>query len=190
MSVLLSVHGGGIRSSRWGGGGVRSSQPMGGGSGPASRRGGGSGQSADGGGSGQSASGGGQVQPAGGGQVSQPLAGGVTRRTPASGGKTCQVSQPGKGPQGLGVRSGTRDGGGQHLAPSCGRYASCVHAGGLSCLQKFMTWSHNWTIENLDIHWTIALMRANTWDWGPSQDWGSPKLQDSGYYPRKGSGTI
>ena len=24
-------------------------------------------------------------------------------------------------------------GGGQHLALSCGRYASCVHAGGLSC---------------------------------------------------------
>ena len=32
-----------------------------------------------------------------------------------------------------GVRSVSRPGGGQHLAPSCGQYASCVHAGGLSC---------------------------------------------------------
>ena len=56
-----------------------------------------------GGGSGPAGRGGGQVQP-GGGQVQ--LAGGGS----VSGG-----------------------GGGQHLAPSCGRYASCVHAGGLSC---------------------------------------------------------
>ena len=58
--------------------------------------------------------GGGQVQPTragvrssrGGSQVSQPMGGGVSQPTGE---------------------------GGQHLAPSCGRYASCVHAGGLSC---------------------------------------------------------
>ena len=48
---------------------------------------------------------GGQVQPGGGGQV-QPAGGG-----------------------------GQSAGVGQHLAPSCGRYASCVHAGGLSCFR-------------------------------------------------------
>ena len=35
---------------------------------------------------------------------------------------------------GLAGGGGQSAGGGQHLAPSCGRYASCVHAGGLSCL--------------------------------------------------------
>ena len=101
MSVLLSVHRGGVspQSSR------------GGGSGPAA--GGGSGPAAGGGGSGPAA-GGGSGPAAGGGQV-QPGGGSV---------------QPG--------------GGVQHLAPSCGRYASCVHAGGLSCLilcSQFDLWT-------------------------------------------------
>ena len=55
-----------------------------------------------------------------GGQVS-PARGGVS---PAGGGQ----SSPG------GVSVNWGGGGGQHLAPSCRRYASCVHAGGLSCL--------------------------------------------------------
>ena len=93
----------------------------------------------EGGGSGQVSRWGGQVSqlmggsdPAGrGGQV-QPVGGvrSVSRRGgsgPAGGGQV----QPG------GVRSswwgGSVSGGGQHLAPSCGWYASCVHAGGLSC---------------------------------------------------------
>ena len=79
---------------------------------------------------------GGQVQPAGGG--SGPASRGVGVRSSRGGG--------GSGPAG-GVRSvqlvggvsqwggvsPAGGGGGQHLAPSCGRYASCVHAGGLSC---------------------------------------------------------
>ena len=94
-----------------------------GGSGPA---GGGSGQSADGGGSGPA--GGGQVQPEG-GQVSQPMGGGQVQLVGGSG----PAGRGGSGPGGGGV-SQWGGGGGQHLAPSCGRYASCVHAGGLSCL--------------------------------------------------------
>ena len=59
--------------------------------------------------------GGGQVSPAGGGSV-QPAGGGGGQVSPASGWGSVQL--PG--------------GRGQHLVPSCGRYASCVHAGGLS----------------------------------------------------------
>ena len=63
-------------------------------------------------------------------------------------GNVFTLSTPGGGdqvqPTGGGVRSVSRrgggggqsaGGGGQDLAPSCGRYASCVHAGGLPCLQ-------------------------------------------------------
>ena len=86
---------------------------------------GGGGVSPAGGGSGQSSWwGGGQVQLAGMGGVSparrrgqvQPARGGI-RSSQRRGGQV----QPAGG------------GGGQHLAPSCRRYASCVHAGGLSC---------------------------------------------------------
>ena len=48
-------------------------------------------------------------------------------------GNVFSLSTPGGGGGG---GSGPASGGGggcQHLAPSCGRYASCVHAGGLSC---------------------------------------------------------
>ena len=47
---------------------------------------------------------------------------------PARGGGGISSSWPGGGGSGP-----ARGGGGQDLAPSCGRYASCVHAGGLSC---------------------------------------------------------
>ena len=90
--------------------------------------GGGSGQSADGGGSG----------PAGGergGQVSQLMGGGGVRSSQRGGGQVSQL-MGGSGPAGGGVGS-VSGGGGQHLAPSCGRYASCVHAGGLSCFGFF-----------------------------------------------------
>ena len=40
--------------------------------------------------------------------------------TPGGGGIRSSRGEGGSGPAG---------GGGQHLAPSCGRYASCVHAG-------------------------------------------------------------
>ena len=81
----------------------------------------GGGQSSWGGGSGQSSwGGGGQISPAGG--VSHPRGGGGGSVIPSSRGGVSHPVIPGGG------------GGGQHLAPSCGRYASCVHAGGLSCL--------------------------------------------------------
>ena len=71
--------------------------------------------------------GGGGVSPARGGQVH--LGGGGV--SPAAWGG-------GSGPAGGGVSPASRGGGGQHFAPSCGRYASCVHAGGLSCFFQFL----------------------------------------------------
>ena len=63
----------------------------------------------------------------GSGSKVNPARGVRSKVNPATGG--CQV-QPGGGA----IRSNQWGGGGsQHLAPSCGRYASCVHAGGLSC---------------------------------------------------------
>ena len=79
--------------------------------------GGGSGQSPAGGEVSPARGGGGQVSPAGGGVRSVQLGG--SGQSPARGGVSGQSS---------------RGEGGQHLAPSCGRYASCVHAGGLSCV--------------------------------------------------------
>ena len=72
--------------------------------------------------------GGGQVSPAGGGVRSvQP---GVGQVSPAGGvGQSSRGSQSSQWGGG-----GSVSGGGEHLAPSCGRYASCVHTGGLSCL--------------------------------------------------------
>ena len=113
--------GGGVRSS-WQGG-VRSSR---------------------GGGGQVQLAGGGQVQPGGGGQVQ--LAGGGSGQSADGGvGRVCQPTGGGvrssrggmSGPAGRGGSS--RGGGGQHLAPSCGRYASCVHAGGLSCCDNNLT---------------------------------------------------
>ena len=66
---------------------------------------------------GQSSLGGSKVNPAGGWSKVQP-GGAGSKVNPAGGG-------------GSGPASGAR--GGQHLLPSCGRYASCVHTGGLSC---------------------------------------------------------
>ena len=120
--VMFSVcpHLGGGGQVRVQPGGVRSESSWGGGSGQSSW-----------GGSGQSLAGGGQVrvQPGGSGQSSQggggsvqPLGGSVQPEgsvSPAAGGG---VSQRGS----------------QHLAPSCGQYASCVHAGGLSYLLFFV----------------------------------------------------
>ena len=116
FTLFVCPHLGGVRSSRGGGGqvseptrgGVRSVSWRGGGVRSVSRQGGGSGQWADKGGSGPASGRGGQVQLVGGGQV-QPAGGGQIQ--PVGGGQSA--------------------GGGQHLAPSCGRYASCVHAGGL-----------------------------------------------------------
>ena len=53
----------------------------------------------------------------------------------------CQVqpgegSGPTKGGRGGQVQSAGGRGGGEHLAPSCGWYASCVHAGGLYWFNK------------------------------------------------------
>ena len=99
------------------------------------------------------------VHTGGGGQPEGGSAGGgVSQRgVSARGG----VSQGGSGPGGGsgpaggeggqvlgGVRSSWGGGSGpggevQHLAPSCGRYASCVHAGGLSCLRRRNT-VYNW----------------------------------------------
>ena len=56
---------------------------------------------------------------------------------PADGGSGPADGEGGSGPAGGGGVRSSRGGGGQHLAPSRGRYASCVHAGGLSCLWSF-----------------------------------------------------
>ena len=93
---------------------------LGGGLGVSPAGGGGSGQSSRGG----QSSWGGSVQPVGAVQSSRRRGGWVS---PARGG----VSQVG----GASVSGGV---GGQYLAPSCGRYASCVHAGGLSCLILYL----------------------------------------------------
>ena len=122
FTLFVNPHlGGGFRSSR--GGGVRSSRP--GGVRSVSWPGGGQVQLARGG----------QVQPAG--QVSQLTGGGSGQSANGVGG--VRSSQGASGPAG-GVRSSRQGGGqvsqqegGQHLAPSCRQYASCVHAGGLSC---------------------------------------------------------
>ena len=121
--------------------------PQGGGSGPAGRGGQVKGQSSPGG----------QVQPVGGvrsscpgwvgvrskvnpaggggGQVKgQSSWGGIRSKVnPAGGGQVQLVG--GSGPAGWGGVRSSR--GGQHLAPSCGWYASCIHAGGLSCLECY-----------------------------------------------------
>ena len=102
---------------------------MGGGSGPAGGGGQVKGQSSRGG-QGQRS-----IQPGGSGQRSIQPGGGGRVQPGASGQRSIQPG--GSGPAGWGgVRSSQRGGGGgQHLAPSCGRYASCVHAGGLSCFR-------------------------------------------------------
>ena len=125
-----STGGGGVRSVQLAGGGVRSVQPAGGvrsvqpvGGGQVSPAGGGVSPAGGGVGRGQvspASRGVRSVQPVGGGQVS-PASGGWGQVSPAGGGGVGQSAE----------------GGGQHLAPSCGRYASCVHAGGLSCLFRY-----------------------------------------------------
>ena len=95
--------------------------------------------------------GGGGSSPGGGGQVSEPMGGGGGAQVQLAGGGG-QVQQGG-GVRSVRQRGGVRSSrwwggvrssqlggrGGQHLAPSCGRYASCVHAGGLSCLRFIHT---------------------------------------------------
>ena len=133
LSIHLSVHRGGGSGPAGGEGWVStcwvggSGPPAGGGSGPAR---GGSGPAA-GGGSGPAA-GGGQVQlPGGGGQVQLRGGGGGVRSSCWGGG----VRSSWQG----GVRS-SRWGGSAKIEQHReyllhgGRYASCVHAGGLSCL--------------------------------------------------------
>ena len=112
FTLLVCPRGGGVRSSQ---GGVRSS--CGGGQ-----------VQLPGGGVRSSCQGGGQVQLPGGGQVQRGEV-----RSSCWGGSGVQLRGGGSGPAGGGVRSSGV--GGQHLAPSCGRYASCVHAGGLSCFE-------------------------------------------------------
>ena len=114
-----SAAGGRVRSSCWGGG---SGPAAGGGSDPA----GGVGQVQPGGGSGPAAGGGGQVQLGG-------------RIRSSQGGWVRSSRGGGSGPAGGG--SGPAGGGGsakieQHREYLLhgGQYASCVHAGGLSCL--------------------------------------------------------
>ena len=94
----------------------------------------------------RSSRGGGQVQPggsgpAGGGELGPAGGSGPARggSGPAGGGGGGSgQAGGGSGPAGGGgVRSSRWGRGGQHLAPSCRRYASCVHAGGLSCFKIF-----------------------------------------------------
>ena len=146
--------------------------------------------------------GGGQVQLAGGvksvswpggvrsrwrgGQVSQPTRGGSGQSADGRGVRS--VNQQGRGGQvqpaggGSGQSAdGGRSGqsaygvGGQHFASSCGRYASCVHAGGLSCLDKHSTLAlgENCALaanQSVDccatIIFTISLKSAKVWNRG------------------------
>ena len=145
---------GGVRSIQPGGSGQRPIQP-GGRSGLAGQLGGGGQVQPAGGGQVQPVGGevrsswGGQVkgQSSWGGQVKsqsswgsqvkgQSSRGGLRSKVhPAGGGGQVQQASWGRsGPASAGgVRSSQRGQQGQHLAPSCGRYVSCVHAGGLSC---------------------------------------------------------
>ena len=76
--------------------------------------------------------------PTWGGQVKVQPGEGV--RSKSNGGVSGQSSQWGGGGSGQSSQGGQSSrGGGQHLAPSCGRYASCVHAGGLSCHICFLS---------------------------------------------------
>ena len=115
--ICLSTGGGGQSSVQPGGGGAQSSvQPGGGVSGPARR--------------------GGQVQPEGG---SGPAGGGSGPARGVRSSQGGQVQPEGSGPAGGGSGPGSWGGGsakiGQQKEYSLhgGRYASCVHAGGLSC---------------------------------------------------------
>ena len=84
-----------------------------------------------------------------GGQVSQPTG---RVRSSRGGGQVGQL-MGGSGPASGG-------GGGQHLAPSCGRYASCVHAGGLSCFIIKIT--HSFAKENkCSLSSTIIFLHTN-----------------------------
>ena len=117
---------------------------------------GGGGQVQPGGGQVQLAGGGGggcQVQLAGGGCQVQLAGGGVRSswrggvRSSCQGGVQVQLPGGGSGPAAGGGQvqlpgGGQSAGGGQHLAPSCGRYASCVHAGGLSCFKMVLMTNH------------------------------------------------
>ena len=112
-SICLST--GGVRSSQGGGGQVKGQSSREGGSGQRSIQPGGSGQRS--------------IQLGGSGQRSiQPRGGGCQVKGQSS--REGQVK--GQSSRGWGGHQ-VQPGGGQHLAPSCGRYASCVHAGGLSC---------------------------------------------------------
>ena len=136
VSIHLSVHRGGAQvqpggvRSRRRGGGVRSSRGGGqvqtGASGP------------DGGGQVQPVGGGGQVQlagggsgPAGGGGQVQPARGGWSG--PTGGGEGSGPGRGGSGPAGGGVGGSAKIGQHREYLLHGGRYASCVHAGGLSC---------------------------------------------------------
>ena len=87
------------------------------------------------------------------GQSSWGKGGSGSKVNPARG-----VSQvKGQSSQGGGVRSkvnpvgggsGPASWGGQHLAPSCGQYASCVHAGGLSCTEMIFQAFHFLTVQD------------------------------------------
>ena len=114
--------------------------------------------------------GGGQVSPAGGGVRSVQLGGGV-RSVQLVGGESGQSSrggsvQPVGGGSGQYSQGGSVSGGvspargGQHLAPSCGWYASCVHTGGLSCYWCG-SYSRGQTIR-LEIHIGLGTISLET----------------------------
>ena len=79
------------------------------------------------------------VQPGGGGGQVSPARGWVGQSS-QGGGWVSPASWGG------GSVSG---GGGQHLAPSCGQYASCIHAGGLSCCFLFLACTSQWVQQSL-----------------------------------------
>ena len=149
FTLLVCSHGVGVRSRSSPGGQVKGQSSQGG-SGPArgvqvkgQSRQGGQVQLRGGQVKGQSSHGGvrSNINPAGGWGVRssrgcqvQPVGGVRSKVNPAREGVRSKVNPAG------GVRSSRGCqvqpvGGGKHLAPSCGRYASCVHAGGLSCLK-------------------------------------------------------
>ena len=89
----------------------------------------------------------GQVPPGGGTRVRYPPRGGTRVRYPPRGGTRVRYPPPG---------GGTRVGQQKEYSLHGGRYASCVHAGGLSCLVYKSSPSHHQAMNILTLIWLYA----------------------------------
>ena len=106
-----------------------------------------------------------QVQPGGGGTLPGPAGGGGSLPGPAGGGVPARSSQGGLPCQVQPGGGGTLSGGtqlGQQKECSLhgGRYASCVHAGGLSSLT---TYAFHLRRTLHEVYWTRSRCLTHTW---------------------------